>query len=819
MTINSSTGLLEWMALRAEAAYIRIMVTDSKGFYDDQRFIVHADANRPPVITSVPVTSTAEGQVYQYAVVASDPDGDDVHFSLDVVPEGMTIEPTTQTINWTPTRASKQDWDRVVSVSVSDQSGLSTSQTFTITVRAQNDPPVLTPVPALTIQEGDSLKYLLTAEDPDDGALTYSIENAPIGMHLNESSGWLSWRPQGCWMQEGPSDIGDHDVTVTVRDPDGLSGTGTLRIAVRPAETVIRIKGPSERKITLGEQASLASFVELVSGSPITQSIVVSSAIAPNDGGITLTPSDSSVWTGRRCATQSVFQSLVGTIAGIYEITTTATISETGQMYQRRTIVRVTDGDALPTIYPLGALPDAIPIATPVEVLFSTSLSGSPLKPLSIAVEELDPSGGVIRTLGQLVDDGLGDDLVANDSVFSGKFTVSADMEGILRYRAKATFPEMADPVYTELLTLPVTHFPVETRSADLSKVVVDPSTQSSIISNRISVSFTPGTTPETIESIVGSVGGEVVGTSMALGFYQVEIPDSGDATGVRSAIDRLKTHPEVVTAEPYRFGALDSSPVPQDEEYSEQWSLPQIGADKAWVVARGNTFVAVLDTGVDDIDNLDLSGKLSMNQAVNTVGTSTLSLDRRNVHDEDGHGTFVTGIIAAETNKYPYYGMAGVSWDSKVLPIKVAKRTTQNPPYQDHDLAEGIKWAAAWHAKIINISLGGYFSDAELESAVASAIRKGSLVVAAAGNDKCDQPLYPAAYPDVLSVGATDKADRLWGYGGPDCQPGKGSNFGSWVRIVAPGEISFQPIQNTKSYAMTPTRQIRSRRNTLSTE
>src|SRR5205807_8426300 len=98
--------------------------------------------NHAPVIASTPVTSATVGQPYSYDVDATDPDvGDTLTFSLTTAPAGMTIDPTTGLIQWTPTAA--QSGDHAVVVRVQDAAGLLATQSFTLTVLTRvNHPPV-----------------------------------------------------------------------------------------------------------------------------------------------------------------------------------------------------------------------------------------------------------------------------------------------------------------------------------------------------------------------------------------------------------------------------------------------------------------------------------------------------------------------------------------------------------------------------------------------------------------------------------------------------------------------------------------------------
>jgi subtilisin family serine protease/flagellar hook assembly protein FlgD len=207
----------------------------------------------------------------------------------------------------------------------------------------------------------------------------------------------------------------------------------------------------------------------------------------------------------------------------------------------------------------------------------------------------------------------------------------------------------------------------------------------------------------------------------------------------------------------------------PSDPRFGDQRSyLAAVRATVAWDrPARGaaNVRIAVVDSGVD-VTHPDLVGKIA--GRFNAVTGST------DVRDVVGHGTGVASVAAAATNNGT--GMAGAGWDSTVLAVKVADRTGRI--FTD-DLAAGIVWAVDSGADVINLSLGGPSSDRLERDAIDYARKAGVLVVAAAGNTGATGKQYPAAHPDVLSVGATNAAGSA---------RAPFSTFGSWVDVAAPG-------------------------------
>ena len=215
------------------------------------------------------------------------------------------------------------------------------------------------------------------------------------------------------------------------------------------------------------------------------------------------------------------------------------------------------------------------------------------------------------------------------------------------------------------------------------------------------------------------------------------------------------------------------------DTYRSQQWALTALKAETVHGYTRGSgVTVAVIDTGVKS-SHSDLSGRVLTGIDYVAPGTSA--------NDENGHGTHVAGIITAKYNNSR--GIAGMAPSAKVLPVRVLDR---NGSGTSANVAKGILYAAT-RAKVINLSLGSTQSSTAMQTAVAEAISKNVLVVAAAGNRGCGlfgaPTEYPAAYPGVVGVGAVNQS----------IQKASFSSCGSWVDVAAPGQsIISTMIQNS---------------------
>ncbi len=297
----------------------------------------------------------------------------------------------------------------------------------------------------------------------------------------------------------------------------------------------------------------------------------------------------------------------------------------------------------------------------------------------------------------------------------------------------------------------------------------------------------------------------QILGQLPQLGAILLQVPAGAE----KAVMAQLQRHPLVQYVEwNYRVHALET---PDDERWSEQWALHKIGAPQAWDIAHcQGTIVAILDTGVH-LEHPDLRKALWTNpgeipnNGIDDDGNGKVDdvhgwhfyqncstgpcipYENRIIQDDNGHGTHVTGIAAAETDNG--IGIAGVSWGAQAMIVKVLD---QHGDGYYSDVAAGIVYATDNGAQVINLSLGGEQSSQLLQDAVNYAYQRGVLVVAASGNDG-GSVLHPAACENVVAVAATDRDDQRPGY----------SNRGPEVDIAAPGHniVSTWPWLNGYYY------------------
>lgn len=228
MVIDVSTGVINWTPgneqIGEQAA--AVVVTDSNGLTDTQNFtIIVSEINDVPVISSVAIVEASENTAYIYDVEVSDPNvGDILSFSVTTFPAGMTIDPSTGVITWTPTN--DQVGNQSVVVVVTDSGGLTDSQSFAVTVINVNDAPSIVSSAITLVTQDIAYLYDVNATDPDAGdTLTFSLTTLPSGMTINPSTGIINWTPDN-------TQVGDQTITVIVTDNEGLTDSQTYTLVV-----------------------------------------------------------------------------------------------------------------------------------------------------------------------------------------------------------------------------------------------------------------------------------------------------------------------------------------------------------------------------------------------------------------------------------------------------------------------------------------------------------------------------------------------------------------------------------------------------------
>ncbi len=239
--------------------------------------------------------------------------------------------------------------------------------------------------------------------------------------------------------------------------------------------------------------------------------------------------------------------------------------------------------------------------------------------------------------------------------------------------------------------------------------------------------------------------------------------------------------------------GASLQALTPNDPYFTQQWGMQntgqniggkigKAGADAnlpaAWSITQGtdSVIVAILDSGqpVGAAAMPDFAGRLmaGYDYAYNDADPT----------DDHGHGSNVMSIATAKGNNG--VGIAGVNWNCKILPVKILNSSNSG---QYSWWVNGIRFAVDKGAKVLNMSVGGSGLSSALGDAIIYAHSKGAIVVVCMMNTNNNVSYYPAAFPESIAVGAINNQGAR---AVPFCfSTTSGSNFGSHLHVVAPGE------------------------------
>jgi len=253
--------------------------------------------NRSPKITSSPGAnpSVNVGQAFVYDVEATDPDGDTLTYTLSAGPQGMTIDPATGLVAWTPPSVGTT----LVTVNVSDGRGGSATQSFKLSAVKSNRNPTITSSPGGNpgVNVGQTFVYDVEAADPDGDTLTYALFLAPAGMTIDPTTGLVSWTPVGV-------SPGVRSVRVEVYDGQGGGVAQGFAIDVLAAENRPPVGTADQFDVGLGQTlvvppSGLLGNDTDPDGQPLSARLVS----PPNEGTLTLQPDGGFTYTPRGLVT------------------------------------------------------------------------------------------------------------------------------------------------------------------------------------------------------------------------------------------------------------------------------------------------------------------------------------------------------------------------------------------------------------------------------------------------------------------------------------------------------------------------------------
>jgi len=265
-------------------------------------------------------------------------------------------------------------------------------------------------------------------------------------------------------------------------------------------------------------------------------------------------------------------------------------------------------------------------------------------------------------------------------------------------------------------------------------------------------VVFKPEIDEATQEILINKVGGEKIKDLKIIRGKAVWLTSQAEKNLLKRA-EVLRIDPDV---EVFALGNVKIQGSKTQPAQILTWNIERVDAEISWEISTGDPVkVGVIDTGID-LSHPDLKA--------NIKGGYNAIYPWKSPNDDNGHGTHVAGIIAALNNSI---GVVGVGPKIDLYAIKVLNASGSG--YLS-DVIEGLDWAVKNKMKVVNMSLGTDQHIQSFHDAIKNAYNAGVTIVAAAGNSG-GTVTYPAAYPEVIAVSATDESNQIasWSSRGPE--------------------------------------------------
>ncbi len=280
---------------------------------------------------------------------------------------------------------------------------------------------------------------------------------------------------------------------------------------------------------------------------------------------------------------------------------------------------------------------------------------------------------------------------------------------------------------------------------------------------NELLMELKPGTSSSQFREMLALIGATAVDSLPDLGIYQVRLPRNSD---VPLVVARLRGNPWVALAEPNYVYEIDA-PIPIQPTVVDA-AEPSSARPVEEGPRVGLAALAILDSGLVSMEELG--------QAV--VGAYDAVNPDRPINDPVGHGTQMALLAAGAV--VPYGIPAGVA--TEPVPVLAVRSFDDQGRATSFSLIRSIDYAVQQNARVVSMSWGSEIYSEFVAEMVQLAQDNGLIVVASAGNDPVNRPVYPAAYPGVLAIAATEADGSLW----------PRSNYGSFLFAAAPGVGEF---------------------------
>jgi choice-of-anchor A domain-containing protein/RHS repeat-associated protein len=472
MYVDGSSGVVHWTPSLSQVGshIVDIKVVDSRGASESQRFVLEVTDpnanNRAPSITSEPTGAVVVGKVFGYQVAATDPDGDQLTYTMSGMQSGMSFD-AQGLFSWLP-GVDQANKTVAVTFTVRDGRGGEASQSLILPVNeAANNPPAITSEPVMSASADTLYSYQVLANDVDGDTLSYQLTTKPNGMEITPT-GLVKWTPSS--LQSGKLSA----VEVRVVDARGAAAMQQFQIAVGlppVVNTLPKINSIPAAPAVVGLLYQYAVKAVDAEGNPLTYSLVgdkPSGLSISATGLLSWTPTSAQLGTyniavrvsdGYGSVTQTYSLPVVPQpdLTNAYPEITSMPLTETkaGNAYTYQ--VSATDADGDPLTYELVSAPQGVAFTAAGKLTWTPGLAN------------LGSAQFTVR-----VSDGKSSDLQSWDlQVVDGRIPLS------IKFGSSATIVNKNDPVTLTLIVNGGSEAPVVNYTLDASPGVLDAFSQS----------------------------------------------------------------------------------------------------------------------------------------------------------------------------------------------------------------------------------------------------------------------------------------------------------------------------------------------------
>lgn len=244
-TFNAGTRTFTWTPTYDQGSNdypVVFTVKDNQNAQDSETITITVNnINRAPVLNSIGNKTVNEGELLSFTVSATDVDGDTLTYTAENLPTGASFDPSARTFTWTPDYTQSGSYQPVFKVSDGQAED---SEIITMTVNNINRTPVFDPIADQTVNEGQTLEFIVHATDPDGDVLTYSVTNLPQGAAFDPNTQTFTWTPDY-------SQSGSYNVSFTASDGQSSSSFKTKATILKKERITFRTMSATTKDVKI----------------------------------------------------------------------------------------------------------------------------------------------------------------------------------------------------------------------------------------------------------------------------------------------------------------------------------------------------------------------------------------------------------------------------------------------------------------------------------------------------------------------------------------------------------------------------------------